>query len=141
MISRYLSNLVFKAGKHNHRWKGGRILDSHGYILINKPEYPSANSNGYVFEHRLIYEEYHKCCILPWIHIHHINENITDNRINNLELMTHLQHDRHHKIKDVSDRRCSICGSSKTYLRKERNYRPDWRFRDGKVICSHCRKY
>jgi hypothetical protein len=43
-------------------------------------------------QHRLIYEEYHKCCLLSWCHIHHINGNKQDNRIENLQGMTHGQH-------------------------------------------------
>ena len=130
---------MFKRGKDNPRWNNGKAVDSFGYILILKPEHPFANCNGYIREHRLVYEEYYKCCILQWIIVHHINKDKQDNRPENLQLMTHLEHDRHHKIKDVSDRICFHCGSSETYLRKERNGRPDWRRKNGKIICSRCR--
>lgn len=66
-------------------WKGGIIVDIHGYKWIRL--------NGkYYRQHRLIYEEYHKCCLLPWILIHHINEDRSDNSIENLMPVTKGQH-------------------------------------------------
>jgi hypothetical protein len=71
--------------ENSNNWKGGRVMDVKGYWVIWK--------NGtYVKEHRLIYEEYHKCCLLSWGDIHHINNDRQDNRIENLKGMTHAQH-------------------------------------------------
>ena len=46
--------------------------------------------------HRCIYEDYHKCTILPSIVVHHKDHNKTNNSIDNLELMTWKQHTSHH---------------------------------------------
>lgn len=50
--------------------------------------------------HRLIYEDYHKCTILPFVDCHHKNGIKTDNRIENLELMYHGEHSKHHNTGD-----------------------------------------
>src|SRR5262245_4550107 len=60
----------FKHGHNHAHWNGGRKKTG-GYILTLKPEHHFANSAGYVMEHRLVYEEYNKCCLLPTTVIHH----------------------------------------------------------------------
>jgi len=71
-------------GAECYQWKGGTINWS-GYRMIRR-------NRRWVREHRILYEEYHKCCLLSWSHIHHINGNKRDNRKENLEGMTHSQH-------------------------------------------------
>jgi hypothetical protein len=84
-------------GANNHNWKGG-ISINHGYRYIRKPDYPFPDARGYVAEHRLVFEEYYKCCLLPWTHVHHINEDKLDNRIENLKPVTVSQHNKVHHI-------------------------------------------
>ncbi len=98
-----------KKKEKNPNWKGGISKHTDGYILMYMPEHPFANFYGYVFEHRLVYEEYlrenepnHPALIEingekylrpEWV-VHHNGikypissyENIKDNRIENLEL-------------------------------------------------------
>lgn len=120
----------------NHpKWKGGRKIDVYGYVLVKLRNYRHCNNQGYVFEHRYIYEQYHKCCLLPWIVIHHKNEIRNDNRIENLEPMTHKEHHRLHKLgksyvkKDMSDRICLKCNfQGRIHWRK---YKDRW-------ICNKC---
>ncbi len=87
----------------NSSWKGGRNLTPSGYIeLSSKHDHPK-NHQGRILEHRFIYEQYHKCCILRHGAVHHINGDKTDNRIENLKGMTSSQHTRlHFKKKDSS---------------------------------------
>lgn len=78
-------------------WKGGRIYNSGGYILIYKPEHHFSDNDGYIREHRLVYEQYNNCILLPWSIIHHKNHNKSDNRIENLQLFSnHYEHMRLH---------------------------------------------
>jgi len=46
--------------------------------------------------------------------IHHRNEDTTDNRLSNLELMTYRQHAVHHNEKHPRTKECVICGEEFT---------------------------
>ena len=76
-----------------HNRKGSRksnytiCIDSHGYKRIWNPK---RQNSGY--EHRFIYEMYYRCCLLPTVHIHHVDGNKTNNEISNLLPMSHRAH-------------------------------------------------
>jgi len=74
-------------GSRNRAWKGGRILDKDGYVLLHRPSHPQANSGGYVREHRLVMETALGRPLLPTEVVHHRNGNKADNPIENLELL------------------------------------------------------
>jgi hypothetical protein len=42
--------------------------------------------------HRLTYEQYYNCCLLPYIEIHHVDGNSKNNIIENLKPVTALEH-------------------------------------------------
>jgi len=73
-------------------WKGGRRRHESGYIMIWKPDHHNCNTRGLVFEYRLVYEEYYRCCLLKWATVHHINGIKDDNRIENLKAMSNRDH-------------------------------------------------
>ena len=134
----------FKHG-HNRRglisnyknYKGGKKTYTNGYILILKKDHPKANNQGYVLEHRLVWEEHHNCCLLPLIHLHHKNGKPWDNRIENLEPLTARQHiSLHHPKIDKSGRFCIICKSKTTWIDK-RGYEY-WTHTFGGFICNRC---
>jgi len=77
-------------GKHNLR-KEGRIKH-HGYILIFKPDHPRASKDGYVREHLLIWEEFHKKAVPARFIIHHLNGVKDDNRPENLVAINPRNH-------------------------------------------------
>lgn len=111
-------------------------FDSHGYILIRRPYHKFANCDGYVFLHRLVYEKFYNVCLLPYVDIHHIDKNILNNEITNLQPVYNFQHPSYHK-KDMSDRYCLLCYSTETYIDKKGI--PAWlKHKDG-FICSKCR--
>lgn len=68
-----------------------------GYINIYQPEHPRADHDGYVYEHRLVWEDAHNAMLLAWADVHHKNGDTSDNRIQNLEAMTKGQHTTHHR--------------------------------------------
>lgn len=72
-------------GDKSYNWRGGRV-EQEGYIMIQCPGHPRANIRGYVFEHRLVMEEYLDRYLLPIETVHHKNGMRADNRLENLEL-------------------------------------------------------
>ena len=76
-------NVVFNG--HGPNWKGGRI-SSRGYVQLKMPNHPNADSRGYVYEHRYIMAKVIGRPIRVEEIVHHVNGDIEDNRIENLEL-------------------------------------------------------
>lgn len=76
------------SGKNNPHWKGGKILKVNGYIMVQQPDHPYCDKDGYVLEHRLIMEAHLGRILLPTEVVHHINNNPADNRIENLMLFS-----------------------------------------------------
>ena len=82
-------------GKRSSAWKGGRIRDKAGYILLWKPEHPNAaigKSRAYVYEHRYVMSEHLQRPLTKREFVHHKNGIKDDNRLENLELMTKAVH-------------------------------------------------
>ena len=79
--------MTARRDKDSNFWKGGRINVS-GYIKIFKPDHPNADVGGYVFEHRLVMEKHLGRYLTVKETVHHINHDKSDNRIENLQLMT-----------------------------------------------------
>ena len=130
--------------EHNHKWKGGRYFNGN-YWLVKTKDHPFSDMRGYVMEHRLIMEYYlsiimdEKIFLSRIFEVHHINGIKTDNRIVNLEILTKPEHTRLEKTVNYSNTICLLCGSKETYIRKNRNNRPEWyRFNDG-YICNKCK--
>ena len=67
-----------------------------GYIMVYVPDHPLATKEGYVMEHILVMEKHIGRYITRDEVVHHINENRSDNRIENLRLMTFKEHAKFH---------------------------------------------
>lgn len=77
-------NRTWAIGHHRPGWRGGRINNGLGYIQIKMPGHPRANSKGYVLEHVVVVERALGKSLPPGAEIHHVNENKSDNRPENL---------------------------------------------------------
>ena len=102
-------------GAKAHRWTGGRIKNTAGYVLIKQP-HPRANK-GYVFEHILIAEQALGGVLHPENEVHHFNEQKADNRNANLVIcenrayhcLLHRRARAYRVCGDPSARKCWIC--------------------------------
>jgi uncharacterized protein (DUF1330 family) len=84
------------SGKHNHSYKKGRI-NHEGYILILLHDYTGKKYKNYVLEHRSVMEKHLGRYLTENEIIHHINNNKSDNRIENLKLFTRSSHLKFHQ--------------------------------------------
>ena len=111
---------MFKCGKDNPTWNGGRYINTQGYVLIRSLDHPNRDCRGYVREHILVMEKALGRLITPSEIIHHIDEDRTNNNIGNLMLFkTKAMHIAYHsRLKAFQ-----TCG----------HY--DW------LPCSYCHKY
>ncbi len=75
-----------RSGPGHPDWKGGRIVDKDGYILVYSPEHSTRKHTRHVLEHRLVMARHLGRELLPSEVVHHRNGNKQDNRIENLEV-------------------------------------------------------
>jgi hypothetical protein len=93
-------------------WKGGESKLKNGRVLIYAPDHPRASSCGlYVFRYVLVMEKYLNRFLLDDECIHHINGDWTDDRLENLQIVSRAEHSRFHfKGKNHADRKIRRTG-------------------------------
>lgn len=74
----------------------GYIITDSGYKKLRVPDHPKADGKGYVGEHVLVLEKHLGRFLLDEEVAHHKDRDRLNNAIENLELMTHEEHKRHH---------------------------------------------
>ncbi len=85
-------------GAANPKYNGGRYVTKAGYVFLRRPDHPNADKRGYVREHVLVASEKLGRPIENGEIVHHINEDPSDNRPENLEVMPRgVHHSHHHK--------------------------------------------
>lgn len=83
--------------ENNSNWKGGRYLNSEGYVLVRIDNHLTANKYGYIMEHRLVMERHLGRFLTSEEIVHHKNHKKADNKIENLKLFkNHSEHKAHH---------------------------------------------
>lgn len=91
-----------KAQAIRFRNKKGKYLDINGYVLISLPNHHFADCRGYVLEHRFVAEQKLGRWLRPDEICHHINNVKSDNRPENIEVLTNLSaHARNHSERRI----------------------------------------
>lgn len=94
-------------GDKNASWKTDRKLSRYGYIQVRCLNHPFRDKADMIFEHRLVAEKYllndensvivdGKRYLKKSYQVHHKNFDRTDNRVENLQVMTGKEHRRLH---------------------------------------------
>lgn len=91
-----------QTGSKNHKWRGGRRKESHGYIDVWIPhDHPFCEHNRRsIREHKLVMSEKLGRRLRPGETVHHKNGIRHDNRIENLELWA-SSHPRGQRVSDL----------------------------------------
>lgn len=121
-------------GPDNHNWKGGRVVDPRGYVLIKVGvDHPLADVRGYAYEHRLkAYERGDLALDLGPLHVHHKDDNPSNNADENLEVLTPWEHHVRHRSADKGLRMpgepnpdiICACGCGAVFKRYDSSGRP-----------------
>ena len=72
--------------------------DIHGFKKLNKPKhtYKTIKIDGkWIREHRYIMQQHLGRKLESWEHVHHINDDSSDNRLENLVVLSNSDHQRH----------------------------------------------
>jgi len=95
---------IMRGNHNNHakasrtgRWNEKKMLSPHGYVKLRVgASHPLADANGYVYEHIVIWVAAGNSRPTSGTVLHHINHTRTDNRIENLEMLTIKEHNKLH---------------------------------------------
>lgn len=142
----YIAKETYMLGNGNHQyglkgslnssWKSDERISYYGYKLIRNPEHPYANTDGFVFEHRLIAEKFLLLdennsvningakYLNPKYVVHHIDFNRQNNDISNLLIMKREDHTKmHKKLLDETTLKkyCSLYDVSYEHILEYRN--------------------
>lgn len=79
-------------------WQIEKLVSKGDYTYAVVPSHPKATTLGYVFEHRIVVENHIGRLLNSTEIVHHKNGNKKDNRIENLEVMNHINHSKMHAL-------------------------------------------
>jgi endogenous inhibitor of DNA gyrase (YacG/DUF329 family) len=90
-----------RSGTEHHNFKGGQFTGDGRFQVWLPPEerakHPTGSARGYILRYHLVWNEAHPDDpVLPGQIIHHLNDDSTDDRIENLAKMTQSEHARAH---------------------------------------------
>jgi hypothetical protein len=90
-------------GKNSGRWNPGKLISSHGYVLVRVQKNHHRAFGGehnathaYAYEHDIVMESKIGRRLLPNEEVHHDDENKQNNEPSNLIVKTKSAHMKHH---------------------------------------------
>ena len=88
-----------QTGQSAGGWRGGTMRHSQGYVAVHDPSHPNRmpGHGVYVYEHRRVAAATLGRPLRKGEVVHHVNGDKTDNRPENLQVMTQAEHARLHK--------------------------------------------
>lgn len=106
-------------GSKNASWKSDIKKTNYGYIKVRDLEHPFKDCDGFVFEHRLVAEKYllnqensieinGKKYLKKEYTVHHIDNNKTNNDVNNLKVITKEEHSKIHMLERMKKRQKKV---------------------------------
>lgn len=136
MISIFAKNRKRHIGTEHWNWKGGRIVNSQGYILIHQPLHPNADARGYIREHIIVIEKSLGHFLDRGLQVHHKNLKRDDNHLDNLQVVTPEEHREIHSelIRAAYPRKqCIVCNKTFVVDRSRRKGK-----HEPKCCSAHC---
>ena len=114
----FLNRSLSRKRERGSNWNGGVRVTKRGYRQVLSPEHSRADSSGYVMEHILVWERETGFPVPDGCCIHHLNGNKSDNRIENLCLMSFGAHTTFHHLgkrhseetkQKIREKRAKVC--------------------------------
>ena len=121
----------------DYRPDWSRVVRSTGYLAVWCPEHPHAWKQGFIYVHRVVMEQKIGRLLERGEHVHHINEDRHDNRIENLEVLSNSEHARKHGLqrgRAFVSLLCPTCRRSFTRERRHSHFTPSRA--TGQTFCS-----
>lgn len=114
----FLNRSLSRKRERGSNWNGGVRVTKRGYRQVLSPEHSRADSSGYVMDHILVWERETGFPVPDGCCIHHLNGNKSDNRIENLCLMSFGSHTTFHHLgkrhseetkQKIREQRAKVC--------------------------------
>ena len=103
------ASTVLQIQRVDMNWK---TIKKGDYLYGLAPDHPNCTENGYVLEHRLVVERALNRFLASDEIVHHVNEDKHDNSLENLQVMSRCEHNKHHKRPlKLSTFTCPNCGT------------------------------
>ena len=110
-------------GPRRSTYKGGRTISAKGYVLVLAPKHPRVHADRYIFEHRLVMERHLGRQLRRHEIVHHINGIKTDNRVENLQVMTNRRHSKMTCLRQSLNQTVVCCPHCQAKIRMSRPVR------------------
>lgn len=124
-------------GINNPRYKGWK-LNYDKRKMLYMPWHPNSDTSGYIYEHIFNMTRKLKRPLKKGEVVHHIDEDITNNDINNLQLFNSQgEHISGHFKIDMSDRRCSDPNCKNPTDSSNGKYQ-GWYNGENGLLCKNC---